>query len=103
MELLSHVISTYCITFSFSFLFLVFFLFFPFLPFRLSVIPLNYFIIVCLVSIEVRSPAKARGFSSNLCVQTGSGAHPASCTMGTGVKRGRCVTLTIHLHLVPRS
>jgi hypothetical protein len=21
---------------------------------------------------------------SNLCVQTGSGAHPASCTMGTG-------------------
>jgi hypothetical protein len=23
-------------------------------------------------------------FSSNLCVQTGSGTHPASCTMGTG-------------------
>jgi hypothetical protein len=23
-------------------------------------------------------------FSSNLCVQTGSGAYPASCTMGTG-------------------
>jgi hypothetical protein len=23
-------------------------------------------------------------FSSSLCVQTGSGAHPASCTMGTG-------------------
>jgi hypothetical protein len=22
--------------------------------------------------------------SSNLCVQTGSGAHPASCPMGTG-------------------
>jgi hypothetical protein len=22
--------------------------------------------------------------SSNLCVQTGSGAHPASCTVGTG-------------------
>jgi hypothetical protein len=35
-------------------------------------------------SIEVRSPAEAIGFSSNLCVQTGSGAHPASCTMGTG-------------------
>jgi len=33
---------------------------------------------------EVRSPAEARDFSSNLCVQTGSGAHPASCTMGTG-------------------
>jgi hypothetical protein len=29
-------------------------------------------------------PAGARGFSSNLCVQTGSRAHPASCTMGTG-------------------
>jgi hypothetical protein len=34
----------------------------------------------------VRSPAGAKDFSSNLCVQTGSGAHPASCTMGTGGK-----------------
>jgi hypothetical protein len=34
--------------------------------------------------IEVRFPAEARDFSSNLCVQTGSGAHPASCTIGTG-------------------
>jgi hypothetical protein len=34
--------------------------------------------------IEVRSPAEAKDFSSNLCVQTGSGAHPASCLMGTG-------------------
>jgi hypothetical protein len=33
---------------------------------------------------EVRSPAEAKDFSSSLCVQTGSGAHPASCTMGTG-------------------
>jgi hypothetical protein len=24
-------------------------------------------------------------FSSSLCVQTGSEAHPSSCTMGTGV------------------
>jgi hypothetical protein len=32
----------------------------------------------------VRSSAGAKDFSSNLCVQTGSGAHPASCTMGTG-------------------
>jgi hypothetical protein len=46
---------------------------------------------VCIVSgyglddqaMEVRSPAGAKGFSSNLCIQTGSGAHPASCTMGT--------------------
>jgi hypothetical protein len=35
-------------------------------------------------AIEVRSPAEVRGFSSNLCVRTGSGVHPASCTMGTG-------------------
>ena len=38
-------------------------------------------------------------------VQTGPGAHPASCTMGTGsfpgVKCGRGVTLTPHLFLVP--
>jgi hypothetical protein len=35
-------------------------------------------------AIGVRSPEGANDFSSNLCVQTGSGAHPASCTMGTG-------------------
>jgi hypothetical protein len=35
-------------------------------------------------AIEVRSPAGAKNFSCNLCVQTGSGANPASCTMGTG-------------------
>jgi hypothetical protein len=35
--------------------------------------------------IGVRSPAGAKDFSSILCVQTGSGAHPASCTMGTRV------------------
>jgi hypothetical protein len=34
--------------------------------------------------IGVRSPARAEDFSSPLCVQTGSGAHPASCAMGTG-------------------
>jgi hypothetical protein len=34
--------------------------------------------------IEVRSPAGSKDFSSSLSVQTGSGAHPASCTMGTG-------------------
>ena len=40
-------------------------------------------------------------------VQTGTGAHPASCTMGTGsfpgVKNGRGVTLTPHPFLVPWS
>jgi hypothetical protein len=35
-------------------------------------------------AIAVRSPAGAKDFSSSLCVQTGSEAHPASCTMGTG-------------------
>ena len=38
-------------------------------------------------------------------VQTGPGAHPASCTMGTesfpGVKSGRGVTLNPHPLLVP--
>jgi hypothetical protein len=32
--------------------------------------------------IRVRSAAEAKDFFSSLCVQTGSGAHPASCTMG---------------------
>jgi hypothetical protein len=35
-------------------------------------------------AIDVRSSAEARDFSSNLCVQTGSGAHPASCIMDIG-------------------
>jgi hypothetical protein len=44
-----------------------------------------------------------RNFSAP--VQTGPGAHPASCTMGTrsfpGAKSGRGVTLTPHPLLVP--
>jgi hypothetical protein len=28
-------------------------------------------------------PGKGSGFSSSLCVQTSSGAHPASCPVGT--------------------
>jgi hypothetical protein len=35
-------------------------------------------------AIGVLSPAEAKDFSSILCVQTGSGAHSASCPMGTG-------------------
>jgi hypothetical protein len=35
-------------------------------------------------TIEDRSPAAAKDFSSSLFVQTSSGAHPASCPMGTG-------------------
>jgi hypothetical protein len=58
--------------------------------------------------IGVRSSAGAKYFPSSLSVQTGSGAHPAPCTMGTGghfpwAKRGRGVTLTTHPHLMPRS
>jgi hypothetical protein len=34
--------------------------------------------------IGVRFPAGAEDFSSSLCVQSGSGAQTASCSMGTG-------------------
>jgi hypothetical protein len=33
-------------------------------------------------AIGVRSPAEAENFFPLACVQTGSGAHPASCPMG---------------------
>jgi hypothetical protein len=53
-------------------------------------------------------PEEANDFSSSLCVQTSSEAHPNSYPLGTGgsfpgVKRGRGVTLTTHSHQVPRS
>jgi hypothetical protein len=35
-------------------------------------------------AIGVRFPAGAKDFSSSLCVHTGSGADPASCTIGAG-------------------
>jgi hypothetical protein len=35
-------------------------------------------------AIGVRFPVGAKDISSILCVQTGYGAHPASCTMGNG-------------------
>jgi hypothetical protein len=48
-----------------------------------------------------------RGARFSAPVQTGSGAYPSSCTMGTqsfpGVKSGRGVTLTPHPLLVPWS
>jgi hypothetical protein len=51
-----------------------------------------------------RIPVRARFFAP---FQTGPGAHPASCTMGTGsfpgVASGRVVTLAPHPLLVPRS
>jgi hypothetical protein len=58
--------------------------------------------------IEVRRPAEAKDFSSKLSVQTGSAAHPASCTMGNGgpfpggtARPGRDADHSPHL--VPRS
>jgi hypothetical protein len=60
-------------------------------------------------AIGVRSPTEVKDFSSSLCVQTGSGPNPASCTMGTGgpFPGGKSaaggVMLTTHPHLVPRS
>jgi hypothetical protein len=39
---------------------------------------------------QVRSPAEAKEFSSNLWVQTGSGAHPTSCPMGIGGSFSGC-------------
>jgi hypothetical protein len=58
-------------------------------------------------TIGVRSRYRQKDFSSNLCVQTGSGAHPAFCTMVTGgpfpggeALAGRDAD---HSHLVPRS
>jgi hypothetical protein len=35
-------------------------------------------------AVGVRYSAGVKDFSSSLCVQTGSGAHPASCPVGTG-------------------
>jgi hypothetical protein len=54
-------------------------------------------------AIGVRSPAKAKDFSFNLCVRTGSGAHPVSCTMGTGGKARPGRDADHSPHLVPRS
>jgi hypothetical protein len=39
-------------------------------------------------AIDVRSPTGAEDFSSSPCIQTGSGAHPASCPMGTAMGTG---------------
>jgi hypothetical protein len=53
-------------------------------------------------------PAEIKDFSSNLCVQTSSEAHPASYRIGIGghfpgIKRGRGVRLTTQSHLALRS
>jgi hypothetical protein len=45
----------------------------------------TYIVHTIHIYLRVRFPAGAKDFSSSLCVQTSSGAHPASCTVGTGV------------------
>jgi hypothetical protein len=56
-------------------------------------------VVQCLTTdwtIGVRSPTWAKDFSSIPCIQ------PLIQWVPKGVKRGRCVTLTTHPHLVPR-
>jgi hypothetical protein len=55
----------------------------------------------------VLSPTKAEEFSSHFCVQTSSGAHPASYiwilrALSLGMKRGQGVMLTTHPFLMLR-
>ena len=56
--------------------------------------------------LDVRG-SNSGGARFSALVQTGPGAHPASCTMGTGsllgVENGGGVTLTSHLLLAPSS
>jgi hypothetical protein len=44
----------------------------------------------------VQSPAEANNFSSSLCVQSSSEAHPASYLVGAGGEARPGVTLTTH-------
>jgi hypothetical protein len=57
---------------------------------------------------EVRSRQRRKNISSSFCVQTGSGVHPVSCTMGTGgpftgAKARPGPDADSSPHLVPRS
>jgi hypothetical protein len=58
-----------------------------------------------LTIVNIESSEEAKDFSSSLCVQSSSEAHPASYPMGTGgpfpgVKRGWRVALTTHPYLL---
>jgi hypothetical protein len=53
-------------------------------PGRLEQLPVTQLVKKFPASFTKVAPTEAEEFSSNLCVQTGSGAHPASCTVGTG-------------------
>jgi len=84
------------------------------------VIVVNYFFLVFSIEFPQQSVGIATGYGAGRSgdripvgarfsapVQTGPGAHPASCTMHTGsspeVKSGRSVTLTLQVLLVPWS
>jgi hypothetical protein len=51
---------------------------------KLSTVPIKIIFPIENWTAEDRSPTGAEDFSSKLCVQTSSGAHSASYTMGTG-------------------
>jgi hypothetical protein len=57
---------------------------------------------VNIVMAKVQFPAGARDFSFLYSVQSSSGPHMASYTMGTVDKRSGGMKLTTHLHLVLR-
>jgi hypothetical protein len=59
------------------------------------------FINVLNNAVSIETQQKQKDFSCRFSVQTGSEAHPASCTivpgvLSPGLKRGQGVTLTTH-------
>ena len=87
---------------------------FPSQPYRLNLLSVNYCIGEPGSSVGIatelqtgRSGIESRWGRDFPPVQTGPGAHPASCKMGTGsfpgIKCGRGLLLTTHPLLVPRS
>jgi hypothetical protein len=58
--------------------------------------------VISIFGMLVQFLAEARDFSLLSSIQTGPGAHPASCPMNTGALY-KGLKLTTHLHLVSRS
>ena len=76
-------------------------------PYRLSYRRPTECSLLYISTFRSRSGIESRWGRDFPSVETGPGAHPGSCKMGTGsfpgVKCGRGVLLTTHLLLVPRS